>query len=443
MIANTTATVDTTESILFNLLIETSPYEPRLEDQQSEVQDIVESAQSLSQQHDILQMQVDDLTNAIEMALLQDVAQLDSTLQTLKIVSTPVFVLALAAEELMNRTIEQFLTAEEEINLLRDFYIPNINQSVSAISNSRSVSREALQALMSQVQLLSDQENMISEQVGELQSLASMALQTAEGIDSQHENTKEVAASLQQNLTSIEEAVISLTQQLDAFMLEIMQIHVRTQEQRNNLPSIPSAAEIDVLSNDVSTTQNDISMLENTLSDKQSELNLLHQNLNQNRVEVDSLTQDISDLTGEAESLADRAQEAGNRSATAVEGAQRRINEAEQVLDILQDYSSDTFEVARRANEALELVEEIAASASYTIATASAIQENVSDIMEVVDDAMDKTDEAENIADRIEMVSYTCYGRHQSVQIILTRIENCREHGPCIQSVVSAVNQAC
>lgn len=397
MATETTSALEIKESIIFDLLIETSPYEPRFRNNQTAVQSIVDTTEDLSQYYALLQTQLEELTTAINVTLREDVMQLDTTLQTLKTTSTPVFVLALSAEELMNRTIEEFLMAQESIDLLANFYIPNIQQSVSEINSSLSISREALATLEAQVQLASNETSALSELVQRLQSLASSALSTAEEVDSLHTDTEMTTAYLQQNVTYLEQAVNSLGPALETLAVDIAETSALIQQQRESLPSIPSANELNSLIENVSNAQDNITILQSEVSEENNRVVMLQQSLNSSQQEASRLAQDIADLTSEVTDLEDRTQEAYRKSSTATSSAQNRINEAEQVVASLQNFSGESFEVARAANEALESVSEITSTATYAIQTATAIQNNVSDIVSTVEEAMQLASDAENI----------------------------------------------
>ena len=174
---STSTILNTTQHTLFNLFIETSPYKPRLDALQDEVDSITNSSLMNSELHYSLQMQVAILTSMVNETLREEVRKLETTIQMLKTISTPVFIQALASEELMNRTINDFILVQQEsqIDLLAD-YISNISQSLSTLNISHTLSTGILQSLTSQVQLLSTQAQQISYLVSELQSIASMMI---------------------------------------------------------------------------------------------------------------------------------------------------------------------------------------------------------------------------------------------------------------------------
>ena len=405
----TTSALEIKESIIFDLLVETSPYEPRLRNNQTAVQSIVDTTEDLSQHYALLQTQLEELTTAINVTLREDVMQLDATLQTLKTMSTPVFVLALSAEELMNRTIEEFLMAQESIDLLASFYIPNIQQSVSEINSSLSLSSEAVATLEAQIQQVSNETSALSELVQRLQYLASSALATAEEVDSLHTETEMTTSYLQQNVTYLEQAVNSLGPALETLAVDITETSALIQQQRESLPSIPSTNELNSLTENVSNAQNNVAILQSEVSEENHRVLMLQQSLNNSQQEVSRLGQDITDLTSEVTDLEERTQEAYGKSSTATSSAQSRIDEAEQVVASLQSFSGESFEVARAANEALESVSEITHTANYAIQTATAIQNNVSDIVNVVEEAMQLANDAENITLQAQMVCTCMY----------------------------------
>lgn len=366
---------------------------------------IVDLVQMHSQQHGMLLMQVTYLTTKINETLLQQVLELEERIRTLERVSTPVFIQALASEELMNRTIKEFLLAQEAIDSLGDFYIPNISLSLSNFSSSRTISMEILQSLTLQAELLTTQANEISELVLELQHSASMSLEAVEDIDILNESTEELTIALYHNLTYIQQNVNSLTQRLHYFEMSLMQINIRIEDLRNNIPNISSSDELGILHGNLSAALDTITDIEGQLPEKRSELHLLQDTLANYSDRVDSLTRNISIYKNETTSFEENAQIAINVTINAVHNVRQKLSEAMAVLENLQNYRNDTFEVERRANEALESVTQIRETANNAIETTTVIQQNVSALMDIVQEAMEKANDADNITKIAQMVS--------------------------------------
>jgi chromosome segregation ATPase len=362
--------------------------------------------------HRTLQIQVALLTSIINGTLRQELTKLEATIQILKTTSTPVFIQALASEELMNRTINDFLLVQQEsqVDLLAD-YVSNITQSLSTLNISHSLSTETLQSLTSQVQLLYTQAQQISELVSELQSIASMTLGSIEEIRSLSGDTIILTVSLQQNLTYIQQNVYSLRQQIKYFAMDIMQINIHIQ-----IPTVPSSNEVTMLLGNLSTSQHNIADLEDQLTEKQTDLQLLGDNLVESEIKTDSLLQDISNISYEIANLKNRAQEAKNTTMTTRDDIQWKISEAGEVLVNLQNYNNDTFEVARRANAALQSVAEITTDAINVMNTTSSIQQNVSEVIDILHEAMNVANAAENVTVAAYMV---CLLRHNGHLVLV------------------------
>ena len=393
------------ETILFNLLIESSPYEPRRNDIQRDVSNIAATGQMLSAQHYKLQMQVVYLTTAVNETLRQEVMHLDTTLEVLKTTSTPVFLQALAAEELMNRTIVEFQAAQEEIAVLVEFYIPNITESLSAINSSHIIGTEALQSLTSQLSLLSIQANHISDLVFELQYIINASVITVDDIAALNDDIFAVTVSLQHNVTYIQHNVYLLVQQVRHISLEIMQINTRISELSRDVPQVPSLDELSELQENLSNTQGNITQIANQLKLKPADLYYLQDILSASRRKVDAMSQILSDLNMRTTAAERYAQQASDRTMSTLKRVQQKLTEAEGVLLNLQNYSDNTFAVAQRANEALITVTEIIVDARVAVETATAIRQNVSVVSDIVEDAVHHTISAENITQAADRVS--------------------------------------
>ena len=402
---STSAEHDRVESSLFNLLIEASPYDPRLNDLRDDVRDIASLGQMYSERHDELQEQVVYFTTAVNETLRRDISQLDASLQLLKTISTPVFIQALAAEELMNRTITEFQMARDEIAKLVEFYIPNITLSLSAINDSHTVTSEALETLRHQVQLLSMQAYQIHHLVAELLSSTNTSLLAVDDIQSFHEQTQDLASVLQQRLSYIEYSVNTLTQRVRIISLEIMQVYAAIREQIDALPTIPSPDTIEELTVNLTSSKNITESLTQQVVAKEGELSDLQEIVAGREEEVDSLLETLSEFYNQTTTIEDRVQTIGNLTRDTANKVEQKISLAEEVLENLRNISNDTFEVGRRASRALSSVGELTTEANAVLDSVAAIQQNVSELLNTVQEASQNTQNAENITQSALTVS--------------------------------------
>ena len=402
---NTSAEHDRVESSLFNLLIETSPYDPRLEEQRDDVTDIANLANIYTEQHSELQAQVTYLTTAVNVTLRQEIRQLDASLQLLKTISTPVFIQALAAEELMNRVIVEFEIAQEEIARLVNFHIPNMTYSLSSINSSHSATSESLKSLRQQVELLTTQADQISLLLSNLTAFINTSLTAVQDIQSLHEATHNLAIILEQNITTIQHYVYILSQRVHTITLEIIETTATIHELFIALPTVPSPDTIEWLAGNLSSSQNSIEQLNQKLSVKADELSELRDTITETQSEVESLTATLYEYDTQTTLLEDQVQAIGNGTETTVSGVEYKISQAKEVLENLRNFSDDTFEVAQRASEALQSVSGLTTEANAVLETVAAIQQNVSELNITVQEATHNTQNAENITNSAQSVS--------------------------------------
>jgi chromosome segregation ATPase len=388
---------DQVESSLFNLLIETSPYDPRLQEEQEDVQEIADLGQVYIQQHSQLQVQVAYLTTVVNEILREDITELEANLDLLKTTSTPVFIQALASEELMNRTITEFQMAQDEITRLVEFYITNITQSLSAINDSHSLAMEALESLTSQLQLLNTRASEISLLVSELISVTNALVATVHDIQTLNVEIQSVASILQHNMTYVQHHVNSLTQLVRRISIDIMELTVSIGEQMDTIPDIPSPSYIEELQASLSSSQSTVEPINNRLGMKVADISHLHDAVSEKEREVDSLTELLQEFGNQAQDLEDHVKIADNMTMTTVTDVERKMYEAEIVLENLQHFSIDTFEVARRANEALSSAEGLTSEADIVLESVAAIEKNVSELRLTLHDAIHNTYDADNI----------------------------------------------
>ena len=402
---HTLAVHDRIDSSLFNLLIEISPYDTRLQQQREDVREIADIGQIYAQQHSQLQGQVAHFTTLVNELRSEDVTELQANLDLLKTISTPVFIQALASEELMNRTISEFQMAQNEIARLVEFYIPNITQLLSAINNSHSLTTEALGSLTAQLQLLSTRASEMYLLVSELISVTNSSLTTAYEIQTLNEDIEGVANVLQQNVTYVQHRANSLTQLVRIISMDIMELMVSIREQNNSIPEIPSPSSIEELRASLSSSQSTAEHINTQLSIKAADIFHIEDTVAEKEREVGLLSDKLDEFGTQAEELEDQVKTTSNMTMAAVNAAERKIYQAVQVLGNLQNFSDNTFDVARRANEALGSVEGLTTDADAVLENVADIQQNVSELRLTLQDAIHNTYDAENITRDAQTVS--------------------------------------
>ena len=402
LLTETAILFDTTERIILDLFIETSPYDPRLNTYKNTVQILVDTVQELTQRHNLLLSQMDQLTLGINVTLKADAEILKVKLDILKATSTPVFVLSNSAEELMNRTIEVYYLGNAILPNLTAIYIPSIQQSVLAISSYLYLSRNVQQMLQDQLQQTLNETINLSETAEILISLATSTLSIATGIDYQNNDIETEISSFQLKLTLFEQLTDFLLPVLDVQALKISEIGAFIQQQ--HIPVVPSSSELNTLIGNLFSAHYSIAALQRKISLKHDQIIMLHPVLSHSQSKVDSLVFEISDLTDDVMKLDTRTKDAYAIVSTVSYAVHSAIVDAKQVVATLQNFSANSLEVRIAANAALESTLAITNTATYATETANSLQNNVSKIINTVEVAMSHLKEARNITLDSEMV---------------------------------------
>ena len=392
------------ESSLFNVLVKVSPYDSRLQEEQEDVEDIAQLGQIYTEHQSQLKAEVVRLTALVNNVLSEDLTELQENLDFLKTTSTPVFIQALVFEELTNRTIAEFLMTQNEITKLIEFYIPNITQSLSAINNSHSLTTDALESLIFQLQLLTTQTSDITLLVSELMSITNSALVTAYDIQALNENIEDVTNIIQENLTYIQHCVNSLSQLVRVISMNILDFSVSIMEQVDYLPNTPSLSSIQELQTALSSSQSTAEHINIQLSMKKADISHLWNAVTKKEREVDSFSYKLQEFSSQTRDLEEQVQTTNNMTMAAVNDAEYKIHQAGVVLENLQNFSDDTFEVGRRANEALSSVEGLTTEANTVLENVAAVQQNVSEMRLTLHNVTGNTYDADNITGDAQMV---------------------------------------
>ena len=389
--------METTDARIANLSTMVSPFDSRLNQTQNQVLSAVTDAQELTNEHERLNTLFTDLSNSIQ-SLSTQLVQLDTSLKILQSSSTPVFVLAQTAEELMNRTIQELNLAQEVVDEIATDILPAIQNSADSIQNSSVVGRMTANELDEYVATLSSQVDQLLNITNSIALISTSAILGAEELISLHTDNQRAVSDLQQNQTSAQEALSFLMTELYTLTSAIASTTNQIRLEFEDLAMVPSEAGLNDLLTNASNTEGYANSLAGEVSHQDSRLSELARDLNESRLKVDSILQQVSNLGENISNLGSDSDDAHQRTSDTVSATEVVIKEAEMILNNLQNFSVDSFDIGETATETLQLVRMINISAADALSTARNIEETVERSMRNIATAKAVAIQAQNIS---------------------------------------------
>ena len=375
MYANITRnTLDVINTMVSQLSVMSSPFEDRLLQNQSEVQTTLTSAQQFEVQHTQFVNQFNILSTSM---LTMQLMQINTSLATLQVTSTPVFVLARTAEELMNRTIEEILAASEVVNTLSTIILPSAQESAALVSNNSVVANSTAMSLQTQFSLLTSQVIQLENLSDSIAAISMPFLTDTQNLQELHDDTRSTIMDLQNNITFAQNAISTLMPQLTSLAMSVSRLVTCVDEQLQNLASIPPINEVNSTLSNVSTTASYANTLMNESTMQSNRLAELTASIGLNRQLIAPLLQQISVINDNVTNLLSQTENADAVTSVAVNMTEAAINNTRFVLTNLQNFSDDTLAVSSAANNALSSIGMIYATVTNALNQAREIESNI------------------------------------------------------------------
>ena len=236
---------------------DTIPFSEQLDDFQRISMLILTSVNNTLTRYHFVLMQYDNHIEIINQTLLNEVSQLEIDLSTLRRLSTTVLVLASTSEELMNRTISDFIYVQQVVQEIQTTLLLNITQIVSYLEEQYNIVGTIEQEISARRQLLSSQIAELQFLVNVTQLHSNSAVNTFFSvqdativIENQHNNLEIISVTLSS-------AIQSLGSEMTMLKMQITMLIDLIQQQLNSLPNYLSLQnKLNLLITNASLTEN-------------------------------------------------------------------------------------------------------------------------------------------------------------------------------------------
>ena len=348
-------------TMLTSLGNETVQFSDQLDILQEISMETIELVNNSLARYNVVLTQYEDLVATINQTLLSRVSQIEVDLGNMRRISTTVLVLASTSEELMSRTISGFVDTQQLIRDIQSTLLLNITQTANATEVLYNFVHTIEQEILSTEQLL-------SSQIAELRFVVNAALthslsavntmysvqDLARVIEFQYENIETISTTLTSAIQSLESEVAVLLTNITILMdlvrqqLTTLPNYDSLQESLNSLITNASFIETHATSDvgpEIENQFDEFSKLNLTLSLNIEEFNKLVNNLT---IIVNKTIGELLALSS-LETLAEQT----------ISSTLATINLAQEVLQQLRNFSSDSQSIAFSTRQAAEAAENI------------------------------------------------------------------------------------
>ena len=369
-------------------------------------------------------MQYEDLIATVNQTLVPNVRQIESDLSNLRRISTTVLVLASTSEELMHRTISDFVDAEQVVQEVWSKSL-NITQIVHNIEQEYAT----VKSIEQEIHLR--REHLIS-QVAELMDLISDSLNHSETAVKTMDRVQDLAIVVENKIGSLEMtyAVLSsklqilesnVTRLVDAIMILANMI----QQQLTGLPDYdPLQYELDNLALNTSVLDN------HTMFDIIPEIEKhfneyvkINETLSLNIESFRKLEMNLSTLASKTSSSLEELTSMETTTNRDTSDALANVSLAQSVLIKLQNFSNDSQSIIDSTSEAADDAQDVKMQAEEIRNLAENITEHtqlahtdVRNASQISMDALNITSEAKQV--NVELIISHYFPNHQYVHQI-------------------------
>ncbi len=356
------------------------PFNPRLAGKQQVVNNIVSVIDALSVRETNLTTRFNTLVRVAVEVLQSQSTLIQFSLETLKSTSTTVLVLGSTSNELLDRIINEFFSANSFLDIIQNELLPFIQISSYRIQASLNSSVNVSQAVAKSVQFVSGQVAEIQNNLIQIATFLANARQEADSIFHLFSNT---SASINDSYEMLDTAAVDINR--IASMVNNLTSNLQIlQDQLLLLQSVPDCPPEEILRKLISlshATETDVNTdISIEISNQHQQLYALNQTLARElssfKVVQARLAVDESRVFGQS----NRAQDLPNKAYETADSVAEQIELAESILRNLLDFNNNSLQISLQANMALQHVTSINESAALILSEAELFQKQLSEL---------------------------------------------------------------
>lgn len=342
--------------------------------------------------------------------LLSQLRQIEVDLSDLRSVSTTVLVLASTSEELMNRTMSDFVATQQALEqILQSMTIFEITQALNMIEENYMLINSIAEDLFNSSQMLFFQINELNDLVDSTQMYSKSAASAVVNVQDTITVIESICDRLKSKSTSLDSAILSSKGEMEMLSTAIASLGILIQQQSTHLPYYTTIEDdLSSLISNATDTKNhvntDIIPEINTQFNRHTAIyrtiSLHLENFNKLESNITNLT---SRLSNAYMNLTIQEMKAEQDLALAL----ATINRAQEILWNLQNFSSESQSISKDISQVVTDAQLIESRARETQNLASNITGEIEQANVEVQSSMQRATSAKNItrgAEQVRMV---------------------------------------
>ena len=356
--------------------------------------------------------QYDDLVTTLNQTRLPQVRQIQVDLSNLRRISTTVLVLASTSEELMNRTITDFVNTQQVVLEIRAISL-NITQIVNNIEEEYAI----VSAIRRDIRRRRED---LSFQVAELEALVGDALNYSETAVSTMYRVQNITTVIQNKSDNIEIVYGHLSSTIHSFEMDITRLvdaililANQIQQQLTGLPDYgPLQDDINNLSINASGLENHTALdILPEIDNQLNEYTKINRTLALNIERFNKLETNLSTLAYKSNSSVRNLTSLETETKQDIVDALSTVDRAQGVLVKLQNFSNSSQTIVDSTFQAAEDVQDVEMEAAEIMKMVTNITEHVQLAQADVQNASQITVDAQNVtneAKQVNLIKWAC-----------------------------------
>ena len=385
-----------------NATAQTVPFESRFQVSQSAVQSTVYNASNATARYEMLLIRLSELTVLLNNTLSAQLLRINSSITTLKVTSTPIFVLASTSEELANRTVEELIQVSAIVESIMTVTLPQIADLASSIQGYVDGVHSDAEQLMMVLSLCNTQLQLLENLTSEIEQSSLRTLSLAINIQQLEGSIQSILPTLLGQTVALDVQVSNLNMQIVLLINEISTTMLFIDSIYERVPSIPSMDELSTLYENLNATLSYAQALGSQVSLQNTTLSELINMTYETQQQVDELQQSLAMLMAQENTITSQAMYTYDFLQSKVNEVEIAIEYAQTILTNLTNFQNFSAEVAALADIALAAVP--TNTTRDTLAMAESIMQSVIELSRNVSLTKSLAAEAEETFQQAEQV---------------------------------------
>ena len=272
---------------------------------------------------------------------------------------SPYEALARSSDGIVINLKQELYEGQAVLLQIENYILPSIENSASFIENVTFLSNSTLKQVEEYFEDLKNQTNKILALASLATEAANSSLFTANSLLALSTSNNYTVHSVQSTVKELEANISTGLQELEAFNMTVLHNHVSVLNIKNNLPVVPSEASLRAQLQNATELENQLKDLLINYSKERELFQSLNNSLASLKNEYSIITRMLTQTMSQINWYMYQLQSTYNKASDASSSAQVSIADATAILGDLKNFSNAISALKIKANEALNMADEI------------------------------------------------------------------------------------